>query len=79
MSAPGTSPLHGERVAKVIARAGLCSRREAERMIAAGRVAVDGQALESPAVTVGPDNLVTVDGQPLPGSGHNRAWTHCDC
>ena len=73
---PGTSPLHGERVAKVIARAGLCSRREAEKMIAAGRVAVDGRAPDSPAVTVGPDNLVTVDGKPLPALEAPRLWRY---
>jgi 23S rRNA pseudouridine2605 synthase len=60
------SNLDGERVAKVIARAGLCSRREAERLIAEGRVAVDGVTLASPAVTVGPDNRITVNGEALP-------------
>jgi 23S rRNA pseudouridine2605 synthase len=54
-----------ERVAKRIARSGLCSRRDAERLIAAGRVAVDGQLLNSPALTVTDANLVTVDGEPL--------------
>lgn len=56
----------GERIAKRIARAGLCSRREAERWIESGRVAVDGETLTSPAVTVGPASRVTVDGEPLP-------------
>ena len=42
----------GERIAKIIARAGLCSRREAERWIADGRVMVDGKTLTSPAVVV---------------------------
>jgi 23S rRNA pseudouridine2605 synthase len=55
-----------ERVAKRIARSGLCSRRDAERWIAAGRVAVDGELLTSPAVTVSAANVVTVDGEPLP-------------
>ena len=55
-----------ERVAKRIARSGICSRRDAERLIAAGRVAVDGEVLSSPAVTVTDANLVTVDGGPLP-------------
>ena len=55
-----------ERVAKAIARAGLCSRREAERWIASGRVAVNGVSLDTPAHVVGPDDTVTVDGKPLP-------------
>jgi len=56
----------GERIAKVIARAGLCSRREAERLVAEGRVAVDGARIDTPAVRVLPGQLVTVDGKPLP-------------
>lgn len=55
-----------ERLAKRIARAGLCSRREAEAWIRAGRVAVDGRTVESPALDVTPAQLVTVDGRPLP-------------
>jgi 23S rRNA pseudouridine2605 synthase len=54
-----------ERVAKRIARSGFCSRRDAERLIEAGRVAVDGQVLSSPAVTVTDANRVTIDGEPL--------------
>ena len=45
----------GERIAKVIARAGLCSRRDAERWIADGRVSVNGKMLDTPAFTVEPD------------------------
>jgi 23S rRNA pseudouridine2605 synthase len=55
-----------ERIAKVIARAGLCSRRDAERWIADGRVSVNGKTLETAAFTVGSDDTVTVDGKPLP-------------
>jgi 23S rRNA pseudouridine2605 synthase len=55
----------GERIAKVMARAGLCSRREAEAWIAAGRVAVNGRAITSPALDVAPHDRVTVDGAPL--------------
>jgi 23S rRNA pseudouridine2605 synthase len=58
-------PPERERIAKRIARAGLCSRREAERWIADGRVAVDGEVLTSPAVTVDDTSLITVDGAPL--------------
>jgi 23S rRNA pseudouridine2605 synthase len=65
-----------ERVAKRIARSGLCSRRDAERLIAAGRVAVDGEALSSPAVTVTDANLVTVDGEPLPAAGQARLFRY---
>jgi 23S rRNA pseudouridine2605 synthase len=62
MDAAGTP----ERVAKRIARSGFCSRRDAERLIATGRVAVDGQVLSSPAVTVTDANRVTIDGEPMP-------------
>jgi 23S rRNA pseudouridine2605 synthase len=55
----------GERIAKVMARAGLCSRREAEAWIAAGRVAVNGEAIASPALDLTPHDRVTVDGLPL--------------
>jgi 23S rRNA pseudouridine2605 synthase len=54
-----------ERVAKRIARSGFCSRRDAERLIAHGRVAIDGQVLSSPAITVTDANVVTIDGEPL--------------
>ena len=53
-----------ERVAKRIARSGYCSRRDAERLIATGRVAVDGEVLKSPAVTVTDANRITIDGAP---------------
>lgn len=52
----------GERVAKVLARAGICSRRDAERLIGEGRVALDGVVLTSPAVNVTPEQSLTVDG-----------------
>lgn len=66
----------GERIAKRLARAGLCSRREAERWIAEGRVAVDGTVLDSPAVVVGPDALILVDGKPLPAPERTRLWRY---
>jgi 23S rRNA pseudouridine2605 synthase len=55
----------GERIAKVIARAGLCSRRDAEAWIAAGRVKVDGRVLTSAAATVTAASRIEVDGEPL--------------
>jgi 23S rRNA pseudouridine2605 synthase len=55
-----------ERIAKVIARAGLCSRRDAERWILDGRVSVNGQIVTTPAFTVTPDDKIVVDGKPLP-------------
>ena len=56
----------GERVAKVIARAGLASRREAEAWIEAGRVAVNGEVISSPALNVATSDHVSVDGEALP-------------
>ncbi len=53
----------GERVAKLLARAGVGSRRDVERLIAEGRVAVNGRALETPAVKVEAGDIVTVDGE----------------
>jgi len=64
------------RIAKRIAQAGVCSRREAERMIAEGRVAVNGRKLESAALDVTPDARVTVDGKPLPEPQPTRAWRY---
>jgi 23S rRNA pseudouridine2605 synthase len=59
------APKSGERIAKVMARAGLCSRREAEAWIAAGRVAVNGKPIGSPALDVSPNDQVSIDGEPL--------------
>ena len=59
--APETEPA-GDRVAKMLARAGVASRREVERLIEAGRVALNGQVLTTPAVKVEPGDILTVDG-----------------
>ncbi len=67
---------HPERIAKAIARAGLCSRRDAERWIAEGRVAVDGEILTSPAVTVTADSDIRVDGKKLPEPERPRLWRY---
>jgi 23S rRNA pseudouridine2605 synthase len=66
----------GERIAKVIARAGLCSRRDAEAWIAAGRVSLDGKVLTSAAAVVTLDSRIEVDGEPLPASGPPRLFRY---
>jgi 23S rRNA pseudouridine2605 synthase len=65
-----------ERIAKLLARAGLCSRRDAERWIAAGRVSVNGEVLTTPAVTVGNNSEIRVDGKPLPAPERPRLWRY---
>jgi len=60
----------------LLARVGLCSRRDAERWIADGRVSVDGRVLTSPAMTVTAANDVRVDGTPLPGPERPRLWRY---
>src|SRR5260370_17822127 len=66
----------GERVAKLLARAGLCSRREAERWIAEGRVSLDGRVLESPAVVATAESDLRVDGNPIPHRQPPRLWRY---
>jgi 23S rRNA pseudouridine2605 synthase len=58
-------PAEGDRIAKLLARAGVASRREIERMIAEGRVALDGKVLNTPAVKLANLKGVTVDGKPV--------------
>jgi 23S rRNA pseudouridine2605 synthase len=64
------------RIAKALARAGLCSRREAERWIGEGRVSVNGQVLTSPARDVAPSDRVLVDGNELPSLEPPRLWRY---
>lgn len=66
----------GERIAKVMARAGLCSRRDAENWILDGRVRVDGKVLETPAFCVTSKNRILVDGKPLPHAEAARLWLY---
>ncbi|MEP2943752.1 MAG: pseudouridine synthase [Hyphomicrobiales bacterium] len=65
-----------ERIAKVLARAGLCSRRDAERWIVAGRVEVNGKLLDTPAFTVTSRDKIVVDGNPLPNREPTRLWLY---
>jgi 23S rRNA pseudouridine2605 synthase len=71
---PEAKAHEGERVAKVMARAGLCSRRDAESWIAQGRVAVNGQVLTSAARNVTDQDKVTVDGNPLSARERTRLF-----
>ncbi|MGZ8417656.1 MAG: pseudouridine synthase, partial [Methyloceanibacter sp.] len=64
------------RIAKAIAHAGLCSRRDAEAWIAAGRVAVNGKVLTTPAHVVKPGDTIIVDGKPLPQAQEVRLWRY---
>ena len=65
-----------ERIAKAMARAGLCSRRDAEAFIAAGRVAVNGATITSPSVTVTAHDRIMVDGKPLPRRQRTRLFLY---
>ena len=69
-------PAKPERIAKRLARAGLCSRREAERWIEGGRVAVDGKVLTTPAVLVTAASRIMVDGRPVAGPEKTRLWRY---
>lgn len=66
----------GERIAKRMARAGLCSRRDAERWIEDGRVKVNGKLLKTPACVVTDRDRIEVDGEPLPGKERSRLWLY---
>ncbi len=70
------TPPKGDRVAKVIARAGRASRREAERLIAEGRVAVNGKVIDSPALNVTGEDKVSVDGRLLDAPAPARLWLY---
>jgi len=72
--APPPAPKSAERIAKVMARAGVASRREAEAWIAAGRVSVNGTAIASPAFNVTAADRIAVDGKPLPQRERTRLF-----
>ncbi len=65
-----------ERIAKRIARAGVCSRREAETLIAEGRVRLNGKLLDTPATTVTPSDRIEVNGKLLPEPEQPRVWRY---
>ena len=73
---PPQKPVEGDRIAKVIARAGICSRRDAEKLILEGRVKVDGVVVASPALNVTSNNVVQVDEKPLAEPEGARMWRY---
>ncbi|THD81556.1 pseudouridine synthase [Aliigemmobacter aestuarii] len=73
---PATPAPEGERIAKVMSRSGVASRREAERMIEAGLVKVNGKVIDSPALNVTPRDKITVDGKPLAAPEPARLWLY---
>lgn len=75
---PGKSdaPVRSERIAKAMARAGIASRREVERLIGLGKVAVNGRILDTPATLVTRDDVITVDGKPMGAAQATRVWRY---
>jgi 23S rRNA pseudouridine2605 synthase len=79
MTGSSSSPSNaqdGERIAKFLARAGVCSRRDAERLIAEGRVKLNGRVLDTPAVKVTAADKVQVDGKPIAAAEPTRLWRY---
>ena len=66
----------GDRIAKTLSRAGIASRREAERMIEAGRVSVNGKVIDSPALNVTEADRIVVDGKPVGAAEPARLWLY---
>ncbi|MEM9269131.1 MAG: S4 domain-containing protein, partial [Pseudomonadota bacterium] len=65
-----------ERLAKRLARAGIASRREAETLILAGRIAVNGKVVDTPAFTVSQADAITFDGKPVEAADITRLWRY---
>lgn len=66
----------GDRIAKVLARHGVASRRDAEKLIAAGKVTVNGKTIDTPALNVQDSDKITVDGAPLKDREAPRLWLY---
>ncbi len=69
-------PKRMERIAKAMARAGIASRREVERLIGLGKVAVNGRILDTPATLVSRDDVITVNGKPIAAAQATRVWRY---
>ncbi len=70
------SSAESERIAKFLARAGVCSRRDAERLIEEGRVKLNGKVLDTPAVKVSANDKILVDGRPIGAPEATRLWRY---
>lgn len=70
------APARQERIAKAMARAGVASRREVERLIGLGKVAVNGRILDTAATLVTRDDIITVDGKPIGAAQATRVWRY---
>lgn len=66
----------GDRIAKVMARAGVCSRRDAEKLIAEGRVTLNGEKVTTPATKLSGDYVIAVDGKPVAEPETARLWRY---
>jgi 23S rRNA pseudouridine2605 synthase len=66
----------GERIAKVIARSGICSRRDAEKLIGQGKVTLNGRRISTPALDVSAEDIITVNGAALPAREKSRLWLY---
>ncbi len=73
---PEASGARGERIAKWLARAGVASRRDAEKLIAEGRVKLDNRKVETPATFIRPGDLVTVDGRLVADAERTRLFRY---
>ncbi|MFN4171143.1 MAG: pseudouridine synthase [Pseudorhodobacter sp.] len=73
---PADKPTEGDRIAKVLSRAGIASRREAERMIQLGEIAVNGRVIDSPALNVTAKDRITVNGKPVGAPEPARLWLY---
>jgi len=73
---PASSPPPGDRIAKVLARAGIASRRQAEKLIQEGRVTVNGKKIASPALNVTEKDKITVNGKPVGEPDPPRIWLY---
>jgi 23S rRNA pseudouridine2605 synthase len=76
MSEDAPAAREGDRIAKFLARAGIASRRDAEKLVADGKVFVNNQRIDHPASFVGPADLVVVNGVPVDAPGKQKLWRY---